>query len=241
MRWAVDGLQPEGRDRRDLRADDDERAVMTRFLLAAFLLASAASAAPAPARPPRAGAAPPVYDVPHRRHLSARSRAPSPRASSTSTASSTRAPARSASRPSAGSASRTAGCSSRCRSRPASSARASSTGATRSSRSPGQAASAIAGTGATLRRLGEWRYPGEGWGLTQNGTRHHHERRHRRAALPRSRDAGRAPARRPSPIDGQPVERLNELEWVNGEIFANIWQTADDRPHRPGRAAGSPA
>jgi glutamine cyclotransferase len=22
---------------------------------------------------------------------------------------------------------------------------------------------------------------------------------------------------------GQPVERLNELEWVKGEIFANIW------------------
>ena len=21
-----------------------------------------------------------------------------------------------------------------------------------------------------MRRLGEWRYPGEGWGLTQNGT-----------------------------------------------------------------------
>ena len=25
--------------------------------------------------------------------------------------------------------------------------------------------------------------------------------------------------------EGQPVENLNELEWVKGEIFANIWQT----------------
>ena len=30
MRWAVDRVQPEGRDRRDLRADDDERAVTMR-------------------------------------------------------------------------------------------------------------------------------------------------------------------------------------------------------------------
>ena len=25
--------------------------------------------------------------------------------------------------------------------------------------------------------------------------------------------------------EGQPVENLNELEWVKGEIYANIWQT----------------
>ena len=25
---------------------------------------------------------------------------------------------------------------------------------------------------------------------------------------------------------GEPVERLNELEWVKGEIFANIWMAA---------------
>ena len=24
---------------------------------------------------------------------------------------------------------------------------------------------------------------------------------------------------------GRPVDRLNELEWINGEIFANVWQT----------------
>jgi glutaminyl-peptide cyclotransferase len=25
---------------------------------------------------------------------------------------------------------------------------------------------------------------------------------------------------------GRPIDRLNELEWVNGEVFANVWQTA---------------
>jgi len=25
--------------------------------------------------------------------------------------------------------------------------------------------------------------------------------------------------------EGHPVENLNELEWVKGEIYANIWQT----------------
>ena len=26
---------------------------------------------------------------------------------------------------------------------------------------------------------------------------------------------------------GRPVENLNELEWVGGEIYANVWQTDD--------------
>jgi glutamine cyclotransferase len=25
--------------------------------------------------------------------------------------------------------------------------------------------------------------------------------------------------------EGRPVERLNELEWVKGEIYANVWMT----------------
>jgi glutaminyl-peptide cyclotransferase len=29
----------------------------------------------------------------------------------------------------------------------------------------------------------------------------------------------------PVTLDGKPIERLNELEWVKGEIFANVWQT----------------
>ena len=26
-------------------------------------------------------------------------------------------------------------------------------------------------------------------------------------------------------LNGQPLRNLNELEWVNGEIWANVWQT----------------
>jgi glutamine cyclotransferase len=77
---------------------------------------------------------------------------------------------------------------------------------------------------ASLRRLGQWRYPGEGWGLTQNG-----------AAIIMS--DGTAELRFLDPrtlaerrrvtvtLNGAPLERLNELEWVQGEIFANIWLT----------------
>lgn len=76
----------------------------------------------------------------------------------------------------------------------------------------------------TLRRLGLWRYRGEGWGLTQNGTDiimsdGTHELRFLDPTTLQER-------RRVAVMDGNiPVPRLNELEWVNGEIFANVWMT----------------
>ena len=36
--------------------------------------------------------------------------------------------------------------------------------------------------------------------------------------------------------DGEPVTQLNELEWVDGEVFANVWQT--DRIARIDPASG---
>lgn len=77
---------------------------------------------------------------------------------------------------------------------------------------------------ATLRRLGEWRYPGEGWGLTQNG---------REIIMSdgtaelRFLDPDSLAERRRLLVtdQGVPVPMLNELEWVNGEIFANVWMT----------------
>jgi glutaminyl-peptide cyclotransferase len=76
----------------------------------------------------------------------------------------------------------------------------------------------------TLRRLGEWHYPGEGWGLTQNGADIIMS-----DGTPELRfldPATLAERRRVTvTVDGRPVERLNELEWVNGEVFANIWHT----------------
>lgn len=76
----------------------------------------------------------------------------------------------------------------------------------------------------TLRREGQWNYRGEGWGLTRSnaeiimsdGTA---ELRFLDPATLRER-------RRITVTDqGVPVPRLNELEWVNGEVFANVWQT----------------
>lgn len=76
----------------------------------------------------------------------------------------------------------------------------------------------------TLRRLGEWRYPGEGWGLTQNGREIiMSDGSHELRFLDPETLAERR--RLAVTLRGQPLNRLNELEWVNGEIFANVWTT----------------
>ena len=77
---------------------------------------------------------------------------------------------------------------------------------------------------ASFRRLGLWRYEGEGWGLTQNGREiimsdGTHELRFLDPATLEER------RRLAVTENGVPVPRLNELEWVNGEIFANVWMT----------------
>jgi glutaminyl-peptide cyclotransferase len=76
----------------------------------------------------------------------------------------------------------------------------------------------------TLRRLGEFRYPGEGWGLTQNGR---DIIMSDGTAELRFLDPETLEERRRVTVnfEGRPVRRLNELEWVNGEIFANVWMT----------------
>jgi glutamine cyclotransferase len=67
-------------------------------------------------------------------------------------------------------------------------------------------------------------YPGEGWGLARNdreiimsdGTAE------LRLLDPRT---FREVRRLRVTAGGKPVDQLNELEWVEGEIFANVWQT----------------
>ncbi|KQY80248.1 glutaminyl-peptide cyclotransferase [Pelomonas sp. Root1444] len=78
-----------------------------------------------------------------------------------------------------------------------------------------------------LKTFKLWRkfsYPGEGWGLTHN---------ERELIM----SDGTAELRFLDPLtfkelrrvrvtaDGQPVDQLNELEWVEGEVLANVWQT----------------
>ena len=76
----------------------------------------------------------------------------------------------------------------------------------------------------TFRLKREFSYDGEGWGLTTDGR-----------WLVLSDGSNRIRFLDPANFqvvrtidvvaDGKPVDRLNELEWINGEIFANVWQT----------------
>jgi glutamine cyclotransferase len=69
-------------------------------------------------------------------------------------------------------------------------------------------------------------FEGEGWGLAHDGSRliMSDGTATLRFLDPESlREIGRLPVTE----DGRPVENLNELEVVKGEIFANVWQTDD--------------
>lgn len=77
---------------------------------------------------------------------------------------------------------------------------------------------------ASFRQLASFRYPGEGWGLTRNG---------RELVMSdgtpvlRFLDPGTFAVRRRLTVTegGRPVADLNELEWVEGEILANVWHS----------------
>ncbi|HEY4083413.1 MAG TPA: glutaminyl-peptide cyclotransferase [Burkholderiaceae bacterium] len=71
---------------------------------------------------------------------------------------------------------------------------------------------------------GRFDYPGEGWGLTHNATELVMS-----DGTPELRfldpDTLKEKRRIKVTAEGKPIDQLNELEWVEGEIFANIWQT----------------
>lgn len=77
---------------------------------------------------------------------------------------------------------------------------------------------------ASFRRTGTFNYTGEGWGLTQDGTR---------IIMSDGSSSLRfldpdtlKETRRLQVKEGQtPIANLNELEFVKGEILANIWKT----------------
>jgi glutamine cyclotransferase len=76
----------------------------------------------------------------------------------------------------------------------------------------------------TFEPKGQFTYPGEGWSFTKDDHQIIMD-----DGTPQIRfwdpltlkETGRITVT----ADGQPVERLNELEWVKGELFANIWET----------------
>jgi glutaminyl-peptide cyclotransferase len=76
----------------------------------------------------------------------------------------------------------------------------------------------------TFKMLREFHYPGEGWALTTDGKRLIMD-----DGTPQIRfwdpETLQETARLTVTADGEPVQKLNELEWVKGEIYANIWET----------------
>lgn len=74
----------------------------------------------------------------------------------------------------------------------------------------------------TLQQTGEFPYTGEGWGLTTDGTS---------LILSdgsseiRFLDPSTFAVTRTLPVthQGKPVDHLNELEYIDGEIYANLW------------------
>jgi len=77
-----------------------------------------------------------------------------------------------------------------------------------------------------FQKVGELRYDGEGWGLCYDGSR-----------LVMSDGSDRLTFRDPKTfavkaivnvtLAGKPATELNELECVDGQVYANVWQTDD--------------
>ena len=77
---------------------------------------------------------------------------------------------------------------------------------------------------ATLEQINTWQYDTEGWGLTTDGT---HLIMSDGSDKLRWIDPVTFEVRKEIEVtlDDQPVTRLNELEWIEGEIFANVYTT----------------
>lgn len=74
------------------------------------------------------------------------------------------------------------------------------------------------------RELDRWRYAGEGWGLTFDGR--DLIRSDGSATLTWHAANDFTPLRHVEVRDGaKPVRNLNELEWINGHVLANVWHS----------------
>jgi glutamine cyclotransferase len=70
----------------------------------------------------------------------------------------------------------------------------------------------------------QFSYTGEGWALTNDG---HHVYMSDGTAFIRMLDPKTLKEVRRFQVtaDGKPIDQLNEIEWVDGELFANVWGT----------------
>jgi glutaminyl-peptide cyclotransferase len=78
---------------------------------------------------------------------------------------------------------------------------------------------------ADFKQKSRWTYPGEGWALTQDG-----RNLWMSDGTAQLRILDPATLKETKRLDvtdkGRPVDKLNELEWVKGEIFANVWMSS---------------
>lgn len=76
----------------------------------------------------------------------------------------------------------------------------------------------------TLKRTGTFAYPGEGWGLTNDGKQVYMSDG---SAQIRIWDPTTLKELRRITVNnaGRPIDQINELEYINGEIYANVWQS----------------
>ena len=76
----------------------------------------------------------------------------------------------------------------------------------------------------TFEKTRDFTYDGEGWGLTHDG-----ERLIMSDGTPELRfldpETLEETGRLSVTFRGKPLRHINELEWVNGEIFANVWHS----------------
>ena len=75
-----------------------------------------------------------------------------------------------------------------------------------------------------FHELRTFKYPGEGWGLTTDG---HDLFMSDGSAEIRVLDGSTFSEKQRIKVRdaGKPIDQLNELEWVEGEIFANVWHS----------------
>lgn len=81
----------------------------------------------------------------------------------------------------------------------------------------------------TLKPVKEFRYQGDGWGLANDGT---HLFMTDSTHVVRVIDPETFKTVRTVPVfreDGKPLMQLNELEFVKGELWANVWHSEDPR------------
>jgi glutaminyl-peptide cyclotransferase len=77
---------------------------------------------------------------------------------------------------------------------------------------------------ASFKQQRTFRYPGEGWALTRDSK---HLYMSDGSSVLRVLDPNTLTATGSIMVtdNGEPVSNLNELEWVKGEIYANVWMT----------------